>query len=96
MSKAAKEARLKEELKAELSVEFNARFDERLSQEVQRIRLELQQAGAPLPQPPVPDVQLEVSPTGHPSSCASTGAVASERIVPSPVDHMSEVIPSVP
>ena len=56
VSRAAKEAKLKEELKAELSVEFNARFYERLSQEVQRIRLEFQQAGAPFPQPPIPNV----------------------------------------
>uniref|UniRef100_J3MW25 DUF8039 domain-containing protein n=1 Tax=Oryza brachyantha TaxID=4533 RepID=J3MW25_ORYBR len=34
--------------------------------------------------------QVDVSPTGLPSSCASTGMNAQDRVVPSVVDHMNE------
>uniref|UniRef100_J3N0I8 Ubiquitin-like protease family profile domain-containing protein n=1 Tax=Oryza brachyantha TaxID=4533 RepID=J3N0I8_ORYBR len=90
ISRAEKEARLKEELRFQLSQELTKEFNARLTHEVTKIRQELHssQAGTTVVIHAGP--QVYVSPTGLPSSCASTGMDAQDRVVPSAVDHINE------
>uniref|UniRef100_J3M5P9 Uncharacterized protein n=1 Tax=Oryza brachyantha TaxID=4533 RepID=J3M5P9_ORYBR len=91
ISRAEKEARLKEELRFQLSQELTEEFNARLTREVAKIRQELHssQAGTTIVVHAGP--RVDVSPTGLPSSCASMGMDAQDRVVPSAVDHMNEV-----
>jgi ATP-dependent Lon protease len=83
LSKAQKDARLKEQLRDEIRDELREEFDEKLLQVKARVEARLREsepAAAPI---------VETSPTQRRSSCASTEVVAQEPPAPTAVDHIT-------
>lgn len=83
LTKAEKDARLKEQLMEDIRAELSSEFDEKLSRVEARIRGEHQQGNVD----PADAPRVEVSPTERRSSCASTEAAEEQPPVPTAVDH---------
>lgn len=83
LSKAQKDARLKEQLREELRVELAEEFNEKLARVEARVEARLNE-GEPAAAP-----RVEVSPTQRRSSCASTEVAEEQPTAPAAVDHIT-------
>jgi hypothetical protein len=83
LSKAQKDARLKEQLRDEIRNELQEEFNSKLLQVEARVEARLRESE------PAAATIIETIPTQRCSSCASTGAAAQETPAPNAVDHIS-------